>query len=66
MPAGGMGTRPMLTISDARKTFHPGTPDERRALAGVDLTLNEGDFCKSRATAPLTIGVAMLVPLRVK
>ena len=45
MPAGGMGMRPMLTISDARKTFHPGTPDERRALAGVDLTLNEGDFC---------------------
>jgi putative ABC transport system ATP-binding protein len=35
----------MLTIRDARKVFHPGTADERRALAGVDLTLAEGDFC---------------------
>ncbi|HSG95957.1 MAG TPA: ATP-binding cassette domain-containing protein, partial [Afifellaceae bacterium] len=35
----------MLEVRGASKTFHPGTSDERRALAGIDLVLNEGDFC---------------------
>ena len=34
----------MLRIDDIRKTFFPGTVNERIALAGVSLTLNEGDF----------------------
>ena len=34
----------MLEIRDVRKTFHPGTPNEVRALQGVDLTLDEGSF----------------------
>lgn len=35
----------MLAVSNARKTFHAGTPDERRALGGVNVKLDEGDFC---------------------
>ena len=35
----------MLSVRGACKTFHAGTPDERRALVEVDLTLAEGDFC---------------------
>jgi putative ABC transport system ATP-binding protein len=35
----------MLTVRSACKTFHAGTPDERRALRSVDITLGEGDFC---------------------
>lgn len=34
----------MLEIQSVRKTFHPGTPNEVRALQGVDLTLEEGSF----------------------
>ena len=34
----------MLEIRDAWKTFHAGTPNEVRALQGVDLTLGEGSF----------------------
>lgn len=34
----------MLEIHGVRKTFFPGTANERVALAGVDLTLAEGDF----------------------
>lgn len=34
----------MLTIDDVHKTFFAGTVNERRALAGVSLTLQEGDF----------------------
>jgi putative tryptophan/tyrosine transport system ATP-binding protein len=34
----------MLEIRDVRKTFHRGTPNEVRALQGVDLTLEEGSF----------------------
>lgn len=33
-----------LAIAGVSKVFHPGTPTERRALNGVNLTLNEGDF----------------------
>ena len=34
----------MLQVSKAYKTFHGGTPNEVRALQGVDLTLDEGSF----------------------
>ena len=34
----------MLEINDIYKTFNPGTVNEKRALNGVSLTLNEGDF----------------------
>ena len=34
----------MLEISDIRKTFNPGTPNEVRALQGVNLTINDGSF----------------------
>lgn len=34
----------MLKVTDVYKTFNPGTINEKKALTGVDLTLNEGDF----------------------
>lgn len=34
----------MLDIQAVRKTFHPGTPNEVRALQGVSLTLQPGSF----------------------
>ena len=34
----------MLDIRDIRKTFFPGTINERVALAGVSLHMNDGDF----------------------
>lgn len=34
----------MLKLIGIKKTFHPGTVNEKRALNGIDLTLNEGDF----------------------
>ena len=34
----------MLKLSHVKKTFNPGTVTEKRALTGVDLTLNYGDF----------------------
>jgi putative ABC transport system ATP-binding protein len=34
----------MLEARAVRKTFHPGTPNEVRALRGVDLKLAEGSF----------------------
>ncbi len=34
----------MLKITNLYKTFHPGTVNEKRALSGLNLTLNEGDF----------------------
>lgn len=34
----------MLKLSHVKKTFNPGTVTEKRALTGVDLTLNDGDF----------------------
>ena len=34
----------MLTVDSISKTFFPGTVNERRALAGLDLTMDEGDF----------------------
>lgn len=35
----------MLEIKDIFKTFNKGTINEKRALCGVSLTLNDGDFC---------------------
>ena len=34
----------MLDVQNIRKTFNPGTVNEKTALAGVSLTLNDGDF----------------------
>ena len=34
----------MLELKNVCKTFHPGTPDEKRALINVSLTVGEGDF----------------------
>ena len=34
----------MLEIKGVYKTFNPGTVNEKHALNGIDLTLNEGDF----------------------
>ena len=34
----------MLEVRDLYKTFNPGTINEKRALKGVNLTLEEGDF----------------------
>lgn len=34
----------MLRLDSVRKTFNPGTANEVRALAGVDLTLEDGSF----------------------
>lgn len=35
----------MLEIKDIYKTFNKGTINEKRALCGLSLTLNDGDFC---------------------
>ena len=34
----------MLELIDIRKTFNPGTINEKKALNGVDLKLDDGDF----------------------
>lgn len=34
----------MLVIRDIYKTFHPGTINEKRALNGINLVLEDGDF----------------------
>ena len=34
----------MLEIKDVYKTFNPGQITERKALRGINLTLNDGDF----------------------
>ena len=34
----------MLEIKNVYKTFNPGTINEKRALNGLNLTLNDGDF----------------------
>ena len=35
----------MLEVKSVYKTFNPGTVNQKRALNGVELTLNDGDFC---------------------
>ena len=34
----------MLIVKDVKKTFFPGSVNEKKALQGVNLTLNDGDF----------------------
>ncbi|MDO4285139.1 MAG: ABC transporter ATP-binding protein [Eubacteriales bacterium] len=34
----------MLEVKNIVKTFNAGTPNEKRALQGINLTLNDGDF----------------------
>lgn len=34
----------MLKITGVKKTFNAGTINEKAALRGLELTLNEGDF----------------------
>lgn len=34
----------MLRITDVHKTFNPGTINEKKALNGINLTLDDGDF----------------------
>lgn len=34
----------MLVLTNVRKTFNKGTINEKKALNGIDLTLNDGDF----------------------
>ena len=34
----------MLEIQNIRKTFHPGTPNEVRALQGIDMQIDDGSF----------------------
>src|SRR5690625_845225 len=34
----------MLTLTDIAVTFNEGTPDEKKALQSINLTLNEGEF----------------------
>lgn len=34
----------MLVLSNVRKTFNKGTVNEKKALNGIDLVLNDGDF----------------------
>lgn len=34
----------MLEVKSVYKTFNPGTINEKKALKGIDLTLNDGDF----------------------
>ena len=35
----------MIEIRDIYKTFNPGTINEKLALNGINLTLNDEDFC---------------------
>ncbi|MCD8339198.1 MAG: ATP-binding cassette domain-containing protein [Burkholderiales bacterium] len=35
----------MLVVEGLKKTFFRGTPNERKALQGIDLWLKEGEFC---------------------
>lgn len=34
----------MLRLENVKKTFYPGTPNEKKALNGVSLHLEPGDF----------------------
>lgn len=35
----------MLKVTDVKKTFFKGTVNEKKAIQGISLTLNDGDFC---------------------
>lgn len=34
----------MLQLQNIHKTFNIGTVNEKKALTGIDLTINDGDF----------------------
>ena len=34
----------MLELREVRKTFYPGTPNEKKALNGIELHLDAGEF----------------------
>ena len=34
----------MLELRNISKTFHAGTPDEKKALSDLSLTIRDGDF----------------------
>ena len=34
----------MLELRQVKKTFNPGTVNEKKALTGIDLKLEQGDF----------------------
>ena len=38
------GLYKMLELKDVKKTFNPGTINEKKALNGVTITLEDGDF----------------------
>ncbi len=47
----------MLQISHISKTFNPGTVNEKKALNGIDLHLDAGDFVTilgSNGTSPIS------------
>ncbi|SDA52790.1 putative ABC transport system ATP-binding protein [Dialister histaminiformans] len=35
----------MLKVTDVKKTFFKGTVNEKKAIRGISLTMNDGDFC---------------------
>ncbi len=39
-----MSSKEILNLKNISITFHPGTPDENKALKNINLTVNEGDF----------------------
>ena len=39
----------MLELKNIYKTFNPGSINEKRALNGINLTLEDGDFVTSSA-----------------
>ena len=47
LPSGNSheGPEKILRIENVHKTFFPGTPNEKKALRGVSLSLEPGDFC---------------------
>ena len=47
---------PLLRIAGLRKVFHPGTPNEVRALQGVDLAVHAGSF-----VVPLVLATVLTV-----
>ena len=42
----------MLELKNIYKTFNPGTINEKVALNGLNLTLNEGDSSLTESTLP--------------
>ena len=43
----------MLDIINVQKTFNPGTVNEKKALCGINLHLDEGDFVTVLVTEAL-------------